>query len=77
MNPHLAIPNLLLEQAQAELNIPALPPAQHLKARLEAISGPKQDAPLDDEYPEFGMEPELEGKTVDEIFASLEKNYGI
>lgn len=75
MNPQLAIPNLLLEQAQAELNIAPLPQAQHPKARLEAVAGPLEaELDADDPFPEFGLEPELKGETIDEIFENLRRN---
>lgn len=75
LNDHLAFPKLISEQAQAEYNIAPLPPAQHPKARLEAISGPAEpDADFDDPFPEFGREPELEGETIDEMFDNLRRN---
>lgn len=79
MNPHLAIPNLLLEQAQAELNIPALPPTQHPKARLGAISGlTEPDTEPEDDLLRFLKEQDaglhLAGLSPDEIMdASKER----
>ena len=53
MNPQMAIPNIRLEQAQAELNIPALPPVPRPQARLEAVSGPQEPDDLDDDLTRF------------------------
>ena len=77
MNPHLAIPNLLLEQAQAEFNIPALPQPQRPQARLEAVSGP-QDEPddLDDDLM-FDLEPlPFEpGQSADDYIEAVKKQF--
>lgn len=74
LNPHLAIPNMQLEQVQAELNIAPLPPVALPKARLEALRGAPAADDADDPFPEFGLEPELRGETIDDIFRELRKN---
>ena len=77
MNPQMAIPNLLLEQAQAELNIPALPQPQRPQARLEALEGP-QDEPddLDDDLM-FDLEPlPFEpGQSADDYIEAVKKQF--
>ena len=78
MNPQMAIPNLRLEQAQAELNIPALPQPQRPQARLEAIAGPAEpELDLGDDLTRFLLEgtPYEPGASIDDYFDASKANW--
>ena len=75
-NDHLSLLNLISEQAQAELNIPALPPVQRPQARLEAVSGPAEpEDDLDDDLMfDLGPLPFEPGMDIDDYHEAVKKH---
>lgn len=76
-NPHLAIPNLMSEQAQAELNIAPLPLPSLPTARLEALKGAPELEDPDDDLSRFLLEDTLytPGMSAEDILRTSQERW--